>query len=44
MPRLRNPGQHGNLLVEVNISVPTQLSEEELRLYEQLAALRREMA
>lgn len=42
MPRLRHKDQFGDLLVEVRIRVPENLSPEERRLYEQLATLRRE--
>ena len=40
MPRLEHPGQHGDLLVKLNISMPKHLTEAEKRLFEQL----REMA
>lgn len=40
MPHLRQPDQFGDLLVQVHIRVPIDLSDEERRLYERLAALR----
>lgn len=39
MPKLRNKGEYGDLLATVRIRVPEELSEEEQRLYEQLAKL-----
>jgi len=40
MPNLRKPKQMGNLYVQVQPIIPQDLSEEELALYKQLAALR----
>ncbi|MCZ6529777.1 MAG: J domain-containing protein [Chloroflexi bacterium] len=40
MPNLRNPTQHGDLLVKLKISLPKELSKEERGLFEQLAKLR----
>jgi curved DNA-binding protein len=39
MPHLRDNQQYGDLLAQVNIRVPETLSDEERRLYQQLAAL-----
>ena len=41
MPRLKEPGQFGDLYATVNVRLPTNLSEEERRLFQQLANLRR---
>jgi curved DNA-binding protein len=41
MPLLRKPNQFGNLYVKVKILVPTKISEEEKKLFEQLQALRK---
>ena len=40
MPQLKNPDQRGDLLAEVEISVPTELSEREQELFEELRSLR----
>ena len=40
MPNLRNPAEHGDLLVTLNISLPKKLSKEERKLFEQLVKLR----
>jgi len=42
MPHLQNPDEHDDLLVRVMIKVPTptQLTEPERQLYEELARLR----
>ncbi len=40
MPHLRHPEQKGDLYARVLVQVPTNLSAEERRLFEQLAALR----
>lgn len=40
MPRLRNPGEHGDMYVRVEVQIPKDLTAEERRLFEQLAALR----
>lgn len=40
MPVLRNPGQFGDLFVKVEPLLPQKLSDEEKRLFRQLAALR----
>lgn len=40
MPNLRKPKQMGNLYVQVQPIIPQDLSEDELALYKQLAALR----
>lgn len=40
MPRLRASGEHGDLYVTVAARLPTGLTEEERRLFQQLAALR----
>ena len=39
MPHYEKPGQHGDLLVKVDIKMPKHLSEEEKRLFEQLREL-----
>ena len=44
MPKLRKPDQRGDLYAEVEVRVPTQLSEEEKRLFEQLRALHQRAA
>ena len=41
MPKLRNPDQRGDLYAEVVIQVPTSLTEEERRLFQQLRDLAR---
>ncbi len=41
MPKLRQPGQFGDLYVEVEPILPTQLSEKEKELFGELASLRR---
>jgi len=40
MPRLRDASEHGDLLVRVIPSIPQNLTEEEKRLYRQLAQMR----
>jgi len=40
MPNLRNPSSHGDLFVSVEPELPRNLSAEEKRLFEELAALR----
>jgi DnaJ-class molecular chaperone len=40
MPRLKSPGEHGDLFVTVNVHLPTALSEEEHELFQRLAGLR----
>lgn len=42
MPHLRQPEEHGNLLVHIRLTTPRQLSEAERKLYEQLAELARQ--
>ncbi len=42
MPNLKQPDQRGDLLAEVTITTPANLSEEELQLFSQLRALRGE--
>jgi DnaJ-class molecular chaperone len=37
---LRNPNQHGDLFAELTVRIPTELSDEERQLYEQLRKLR----
>jgi curved DNA-binding protein len=39
MPHLREPGQRGNLLVKVQVRLPKQLTEQERRLFQELASL-----
>ncbi|MCB8982292.1 MAG: J domain-containing protein [Ardenticatenaceae bacterium] len=39
MPHLRQPEQHGDLLAQVRITTPTQLTADERALYQQLAEL-----
>jgi curved DNA-binding protein len=39
MPKLRHPDQRGDLLAELNVRLPTQLSDEERELFEQLQSL-----
>lgn len=41
MPNMRDNDRVGNLLVTINISVPTELSAEERELYERLAELQK---
>jgi curved DNA-binding protein len=41
MPLVRNPSERGNLYVTVNVQVPSHLTAEEKRLFEQLRQLRR---
>jgi molecular chaperone DnaJ len=45
MPRLRSSGRvdgHGDLMVHVDVAVPTSLTKEQTELLRQLAALRGE--
>ena len=39
MPRMRENGQFGDLLVTVSIEIPEELTDDELHLFEQLADL-----
>lgn len=41
MPLVRNPSERGNLYVTVNVQLPSHLTAEEKRLFEQLRQLRR---
>jgi DnaJ-class molecular chaperone len=41
MPTLREPGQHGDLLVKVQVKLPHHLDAEEKKLFEQLSRLRK---
>lgn len=41
MPNMRDPQQHGDLLVKVQVRLPQHLSTEEKKLFEQLAKLRK---
>jgi len=41
LPNLRNPSSHGDLFVSVEPELPTNLSAEEKRLFEDLAAMRK---
>ena len=40
MPSLRNPDERGDLLAEVQIHIPTNLSERERALFEELRGTR----
>ncbi len=40
MPKLKNPDKRGDLLAEVQVTVPTNLSERERKLFEELRSLR----
>jgi len=40
MPSLKNPEQRGDLYAKVMITVPENLSEEEIELFEELADIR----
>ena len=40
MPKLENRHQHGDLLAEIRVVLPEHLSEEERRLFQELATLR----
>lgn len=40
MPDLRQNDRYGNLIADIQITIPTQLSDEEYLLYEQLQSLR----
>ena len=42
MPKLRQPDEHGNLLVTLQIGIPTELSDAEREHYEELMTLRNE--
>ena len=44
MPNLKNPDQKGDLYARVLVQVPSNLSNEERQLFEQLAAMRPEHA
>lgn len=39
MPKLRNPSQHGDLYARLNVEIPTDLSDRERELFEQLSDL-----
>ncbi|MDQ4078539.1 MAG: J domain-containing protein [Chloroflexota bacterium] len=41
MPRLRQPSEHGDLYVRVNVQLPQDLSDRERELFQQLRDLRR---
>jgi curved DNA-binding protein len=38
MPRLRQPEQHGDLFVKLDVQLPTDLSPRQRELFEQLRA------
>ncbi len=40
MPKLKNPDERGDLLAEVTIAIPTELSDRERELFEELRSLR----
>jgi DnaJ-class molecular chaperone len=40
MPKLRTPGEHGDLYARVLVQIPTNLTDRERELVKQLAALR----
>ncbi len=40
MPNLKDPSKRGDLFVEVQVAIPTDLSEEERRLFQELRRLR----
>jgi len=40
MPKLKHPGEYGDLYVEVKVTIPKRLSEKEKTLFRELAALR----
>ena len=40
MPRLKPKGERGDLLAEVNVVLPTELTQEERRLFDELRAVR----
>jgi DnaJ-class molecular chaperone len=40
MPNLKQPDQRGDLLAEVNVTLPTNLSDEEKRLVQRLREIR----
>lgn len=40
MPKLRNPGQHGDLFVHLQVELPDKLTKKQRELFEKLAALR----
>ncbi len=42
MPKHKQPGQHGDLLVTINVQMPKDLSDEERSLFEQLRSMRGE--
>ena len=44
MPRIKRPAERGDLMVRVNLTVPTDLTEDERALFEQLRALRTDPA
>ena len=44
MPRLRQPDQHGDMYVEVEVSLPTHLTDRERELFEQLRRLSQEQS
>jgi curved DNA-binding protein len=41
MPKLRNPSQHGDLYARLNVEIPTDLTDRERELFEQLSDLRK---
>nr|MCU0531418.1 molecular chaperone DnaJ [Syntrophales bacterium] len=40
MPHLRNPDQHGDILAEIEVTLPAKLSAREKELFEELRRLR----
>ena len=44
MPELKNPDQRGDILAVVEVQVPTNLSDEEKRLFEELRAVQQKTA
>jgi DnaJ-class molecular chaperone len=39
MPKLRKPDEHGDLYAEINVQLPTDLSDRERELFEKLRGL-----
>ncbi len=42
MPLLKNPSEHGNMYTKIQIQIPTNLSDREIELFEELKSIREE--
>lgn len=39
MPKMRKPGQHGDMYAQINVRLPSKLTDQQRKLFEQLQAL-----